>query len=175
MKIRLIVAGALIGIAPLACAPDPGSVPTQPTPVITQPPPQPPPPPPPGARRIELGSEVREQLTVSSAPAGCPATQHYSDYFMPCRHFEVVAPADGTLRVTLDWFPEPGAEAVALILAGGDHPRTNYGENPQVETHRVLAGATYGISIVYWPTHYDHVFLGPDLIGAFRLKATFQQ
>ena len=174
MQIRLIFVGGLIGFSALACAADPKS-PTQPsaTVVPTQPPPGQPPPAPPGARRIEPGSVVHDQLTASSVPAGCPATA-YPDVSLPCRHFEVVAPANGILRVQLDWTPEPGAEAAALILAGVDVPHINYYLDPQIRTHRIIAGATYGISVVYWPSHYDWVIHGPDLIGEFRLKATFE-
>lgn len=174
MRVSLTVACGLIGLAALACSREPGPLPAQPAPVVTQPQPPPPPPPPQaGARRIELGSGVREQLTVSAGPAGCPATG-YPGVFLPCRHFEVVTPRNGILRVQLDWMPQPGAEAVALMLAGVDVPQASYYVNPQIRTHRVLAGATYGISVVYWPSHYDYLFLGPDLIGEFRLETRFE-
>lgn len=176
MTIRLIFAGGLIGFAALACAADPGGLPTQPATVVAQPqpPPEPPPPAQPGVRLIELGSIVRGQLTRSAVPAGCPATT-YPNFLMPCRRFEVVAPSDGTLRVELDWVPQPGAEAAALIVADVDVPHTNYYLNPQIRTHRIVAGVTYEITVVYWPSHYDYVFLGPDLIGEFELEATFEQ
>jgi hypothetical protein len=168
---RSIIASGLIGFAGLACV----AVPTQPAPVVnqSQPSPEPPPPTTPGARAIEPGSVIHDQLTVSAVPAGCPAT-HFPDVVMPCRHFQVVAPSDGLLRVELEWFPRPGAEVVALIVAGADVPHINYYRNPQLRTHRVISGATYGISVVYWPSHYDYLFLGSDLIGEFRLAARFE-
>jgi hypothetical protein len=174
MRVSLTIVGGLIGLAALACSRDSGPLAAQPAPVVTQPqPPHPPqPPPPPGARRIELGSMVRGQLTVSEVPAGCPATS-VPGLLVPCRHFEVVAPRDGVLRVQLDWIPQPGAEAAALLVAGVDAPHASYYVNPQARTQRVLAGTRYGVSVVYWPSHFDYL-LGPDLIGEFRLEATFE-
>jgi hypothetical protein len=173
MRVSLTIVGGLIGLAALACSPESGSLATQPAAVVSQPqlPPQPPSPSP-VARRIELGSIVREQLTVSAVPAGCPATNVHG-LLLPCRQFEVVAPRDGMLRVQLDWIPQPGAEAAALLVAGVDAPHVTYYVNPQIRTQRVLAGATYGITVLYWPSHYDYL-LGPDLIGEFRLEAKFE-
>lgn len=173
MRVPLTIVGGLIGLAALACSRESGPLPAQPAPVLTQPQPPPqPPPPPPGASRIELGSIVREQLTVSAVPADCPATS-VPGLLLPCRHFEVVAPRDGVLRVELDWIPQPGAEAAALLVAGVDAPDVSYYLNPQIRTQRVLAGATYAIRVVYWPSHFDYL-LGPDLIGEFSLEAKFE-
>jgi hypothetical protein len=173
MRVSLTIVGGLIGLAALACSRESGSLATQPSAVVPQPQPPPQPPPPsPGARRIELGSIVREQLTVSAVPADCPATS-IPGLLLPCRHFEVVAPSDGVLRVQLDWTPQPGAEAAALLVAGVEAPHVSYYANPQTRTQRVVAGAPYRISVVYWPSHYDYL-LGPDILGEFRLEAKFE-
>ncbi len=126
----------LIALAALGCGPDAGGrqLATQPSPAATQPPPQPPPLPPPSARRIELGSVIRDELRNGPLNAGCPAEYNV---VIPCRNFEVVAPGDGILWVEVDWVPQPGAEAVTLIIAGVK-PNPEYMANKKVGTHRVL-------------------------------------
>ena len=173
MRMLQVAAVGLIGFVAIACAPEPGQpqLPTQPTPVATQPQTPPPPPPPLSARRIELGSVIRDELRNGPLNAGCPSEQNV---VIPCRNFEVVAPGDGILRVEVDWVPQGGAETVALTIAGVK-TTPDYSVNKKVGTHRVLAGATYGISVVYFPSHFDFIVLGPDLIGAFTLKATFER
>jgi hypothetical protein len=94
---------------------------------------------------------------------------------LPCRHFEVVAPADGVLRVSVEWNPRSGAEAVMLIVAGLPNPGARVGVNPQIATHRVLAGATYGITLAYWPSHFDYLLWDTDLIGEFKLEARVER
>lgn len=51
------------------------------------------------------------------------------------------------------------------------HPRSCV--NPQIGRRRVLAGATYGITVAYCSSHWEYIFWGPDLMGEFTLKATF--
>ena len=97
----------------------------------------------------------------------------YPGYLMPCRHFEVVAPGDGVLRVFVVFVPNDGAEGVELIVAGvAQDNRANF--YAPVGTHRVLAGATYGMTVAYNPSHYEYVVLGPDRIGEFTLRTTFE-
>jgi hypothetical protein len=140
MRILQFAGLALIAVAAVACAPEPGArpLPTQPQPVATQPPPPPPPAPAPGARRIELASLVSDQLRNGPMNTGC-ATEH--DIVIPCRNFEVVAPGDGVLRVEVDWVPQPGAEAVSLVV-GGVKLTPELMANKKVATQRVLGGAT---------------------------------
>ena len=93
---------------------------------------------------------------------------------MPCRHFEVVAPGDGILRVNVVWTPNIGAEGVNVILAGVSQSNP-FNWNAPVGSHRVLAGTTYGITVVYHPSHYEYVsFLAPDRIGEFTLTTSFE-
>lgn len=178
MKVGQLAAVAVIAFAGLACSSDSRerqlpTQPTPPTPTTTEPRPEPPPPAPPGARRIEVGAVTSDVLTNSRVPAGCPPTDDYPGMLIPCRHFEVVAPADGILRVEVVFTPHPGAEGVRLLVAGVNHRDFN-NLNAPVGSHRILSGHTYGISVVYDPSHYDYLFLGPDRIGEFTLKATFE-
>ena len=172
--IQVAVAGAL-GLASLACGLE-SSPPTQPTPAATEPRPDPPPPVPPGARRIEVGVATSDELTnYPPPPAGCPplGLATYPDAMMPCRHFEVLAPGDGILRVEVSWRPADGAEGLELIVAGVTQDNRLIWYAP-VGTHRVLARAAYGITVVYDPTHYDYVVQGPNRIGEFTIKVTFE-
>jgi hypothetical protein len=85
---------------------------------------------------------------------------------MPCRHFEVLAPGDGVLFVEVVWSPEPGAEGVALIIAGVTQRLLLGG-------HRVLAGAAYGITVVYSPSHTEYLEYSRP-VGEFSIKTTFE-
>jgi hypothetical protein len=172
MRILQLAGFALIGFCSVGCAPDSGTrqLPTRPEPIATQPP-LPPPAPPPGARRIELGSVVSDALRNGPMNSDCPADQ---GIFIPCRNFQVVAPADGVLRVELGWVPQPGAESATLIV-GGIKLTPEFVPNNKVATQRVLAGATYGITVLYAASHFDYIVLGPDLIGEFTLKAQFER
>lgn len=86
----------------------------------------------------------------------------------------MVAPGDGMLRVEVNWVPEKGAEGVALLIAGV-RPHSDTILSQKVIAQRVLAGGTYGITVVYNPSHFDFIVLGPNLIGRFALKATFEK
>ena len=175
MRTRYAIAVGVLGFTALACAPDSDAVrpPTQPSPTIAEPRPGPPPAPQPGARRIEVGALTSDVLRNWPVPAGCPVLNAYPDMLMPCSHFEVVAPGDGILGVEVVFTPNDGAEGVGLIVAGiNQDNRANF--YAPVGTHRVVAGATYGITVVYQPSHYDYVFLGPELIGTLTLKSSFE-
>lgn len=64
------------------------------------------------------------------------------------------------------WSPEPGAEDIALIVAGVTH-RLPLG------AHRVLAGVAYGITVVYSPSHTEYLEYSRR-VGEFSIKTTFE-
>ena len=168
-----VAAVGFIGLAALGCASDqPATAPSPPSAAL-EPRPDPPPPAPPGALRIEVGAVTTDRLVVYPLPVGCPSNPGAPDGMMPCRHFEVVAPGDGVLDMEVLFIEDPDAEPmVRLIIAGADHPTNTF--NRTVGSHRVLAGATYGITVVYAPTHSDYLWFGHNLIGELTLKPRFQ-
>ena len=174
MSIYRAVYIVLIGLTVLACsAGDPGErqFPTQPAPVVTPPPPLPPPPPP-GARRIAVGERVVGELSLDpSVPASCPENNPVTGP-LPCRHFEVVVPASGVLGVEVTWQSSFPDGAIGLIVA--DVQQTLPHVFLQVATHRVIAGATYGITVGWYPSHSEHNWGGGAALGKFTLTTKMQ-
>jgi hypothetical protein len=173
MKLLYVAAVGTLGFATLACSESVEHVPTQPTVAAAEPRPEPPPQPPPDARRIELGTVTTDVLPNRDGLAGCPPLEAYPNSRMPCRHFEVVASGDGILHVGVVFTPNQGAEGVSLVVAGiAQDNRGNF--YAPVGSHRVLAGATYGMTVIYDPSHYEYLFVGPDPIGEFTIRATIE-
>ena len=163
-----------IGLTGLACStgdPSERQLPTQPTPVATEPAPFPPPPPP-GAQRIAVGERIVGELSLDpSVPASCPQNNPENGP-LPCRHFEVVAPAAGVLGLEVTWqstYPDGG---IGLTVAGVQHTLPHI--FLQVANHRVIAGATYGITVGWYPSHSDHGWGGGAALGKFTLTTKMQ-
>jgi hypothetical protein len=168
---------ALISVAGLACSGDTRErqFPTAPPPVVSLPPPPAPPPPPPGARRIAIGDVIVEELFLVPGPAGCPGTRpdNIDNIPLPCRHFEVVVPADGVLRIEVKWrrsYPDGGPW---LIFAGVENTPHSVSEL-QVANHRVSAGATYGITVAWSPSHLDYNWGDGRALGEFSMTTKME-
>ena len=173
MKMFYVAAIGLIGLTALGCACESPLAPLPPPAPNLEPRPDPPPASPPGALRIEVGAVTSDWLLNWPLPLTCPIDANAAEGRMPCRVFEVVAPGDGVLRVEALFVANYGAETgVRLNIAGVDQP-FNYFNQPTTGTHRVLAGATYGITVVYAPSHYDYLWDGPQLIGELKMTPTF--
>jgi len=173
MKMFRAACIALIGVVGLACANE-RQFPTAPAPpVVSLPPPPLPPPPAPGARRIAVGEVIVDQLSLVVGDASCPGTQpgHINNVPLPCHHFEVVVPADGVLRVEARWRRSYPDGAVWLIVAGVENtPHIEL----QVANHRVIAGATYGITVAWSPSHLDYYWGDGRPLGEFTLTTKLE-
>ena len=67
---------------------------------------------------------IVDQLSLVVGDAACPGTQpgHINNVPLPCRHFEVVVPADGVLRVEARWRRSYPDGTVWVIVAGVENP-----------------------------------------------------
>jgi hypothetical protein len=172
-RLLALVALVLFALTGLACSTgDPGERQflAQPTAIPAEPPPFPPPPPP-GAERIALGERIVGELALDpSVPASCPKNDPYGPF--PCRHFEVVAPAPGVLGVEATWQSTYLDGGIGLTVAGVQQTLPHL--FLQVATHRVIAGATYGITVRWAPSHNDHNWGGGQTLGKFTLTTGMQ-
>lgn len=76
--------------------------------------------------------------------------------------------------MVVDWTPHPGAEGVALWVAGTRDPLASRQVNPGIATLQALAGTTYPITVAYRPSHFDYM-LAFDQLGEFTLEARLER
>ena len=173
MNIHRAACLGFVGLIGLSCSmggPGEGQFPTEPAPVVTPPPL--PPPPPLGAQRIAVGQKIVDELSSPpSVPATCPEDNPVTGP-LPCRHFEVVAPAAGVLAVEFTWESSFPDGTIGVIVAGVQQPLRH--AFLQVANHRVVAGATYGITVFWYPSHSDHDWGGGAALGKFTLTTKMQ-
>jgi hypothetical protein len=112
--------------------------PTQPSAPV----PPPAPAPPPSVRDIAIGEVVEDKIDESHPP--CTTRNGWG---VPCRHFRLTAPADGTLVALLTYDPYAVGVILMLRMEEADIYPTGAPWSPVVGRLRVASGQSYRLAV----------------------------
>jgi hypothetical protein len=116
--------------------------PTQPSPPAPTQAPAPPPPVRPLVREIQLNEVVEEDIERRGIE--CMTRQGFT---VPCRQYQLTAPAGGTLLVTLSWDFDYTGMALMLKIGEEQFWRGSPEWSPVEARVKVVAGRTYALAV----------------------------
>jgi hypothetical protein len=112
-------------------------------------------------REIQLNEVVEED--IERAGIECMTRQGFT---VPCRQYQLTAPAAGTLLVTLSWDPDYTGMALLLKIDEEQFGRGGPPWSPVAARVKVVAGRTYRLVVGLG---------GSDLLwGPFQLTTTLE-